>query len=390
MAFDKKTVRDIDTKGKTVIVRTSLNVPIENGQVVDELRLKAALPTLQYLIEQGAKLVLISHHSTEGQSLAPVAPVLSKLLARTVKFVPDCLGGEAQTAIKALQPGEVVMLENLRFHKEEEANDPEFARQLATYGEVYVDDDFTATHREHASIVGIPKYLPAVAGFQIEQEVSTITRAMENPKRPLLVIIGGAKISTKIDFIDNFLTRAQDLLIGGAMANTFLAANKLPTGKSLVETSEIPTAQKVEQAAKDHQVNIFLPLDVVVTDSVDQASNVRTVSTNDVGQTDIIADLGPQSVAQVQSVLDQGGTVIWNGPLGITEKPAFATASKDLANRIIASHTTSIIGGGDTASFIDNDGLHDKFSFVSTGGGASLELMSGKKLPGVEVLQNKG
>ncbi len=390
MAFDKKTVRDIDTHGKTVLVRTSLNVPIENGKVVDELRLKSALPTLQYLIEQQAKIVLISHHSKDGQSLAPVAPVLSKLLGRSVQFLPESIGPQVEAAVKALQPGGVLMLENLRFHKQEEANDPAFAKQLAALGEVYVDDDFTATHREHASIVGIPKLLPAVAGLQIEQEITTLTKAMDNPKRPLLVIIAGAKISTKIDFLNNFLDKSEALFIGGAMANTFIAANKLPTGQSLVETSQIPTAQKVVQDAKLLGVSLYLPIDIVVTDNVDQASNVHTVAVNAVGQNDIIADLGPESVAQVQTALDKGGTVIWNGPLGITEKPAFAKASQDLARRIIASGATSIIGGGDTAAFIDNAGLHDQFSFVSTGGGASLEFMSGKKLPGVEVLQNKG
>ncbi len=389
MAFTKKTVRDIDTNGKIVLVRTSLNVPIEDGQVVDELRLKAALPTLQYLIERGAKLILISHHSKQGQSLAPVAPVLSKLLGRPVKFMPDCLGPDVTAAALALLPGGVLMLENLRFHQQEEANDPEFAKQLAALGQVYVDDDFTAMHREHASIVGIPKLLPAVAGLQVEQEVGTLTEAMENPHRPLLVIIGGAKISTKIDFLNNFIDKAQAIFIGGAMANTFLAADGLQTGQSLVEQSEIPTAQKVQQQAKSHNVALYLPTDVVVTDNVEQQSNVRTVPVNSVGPSDVIADLGPQTVAQVQPSLEAGGTVIWNGPLGVAEEPAFAKASLDLANRIASSSVTSIIGGGDTAAFIDGAQLHDKFSFVSTGGGASLELMSGKKLPGVEALQDK-
>ena len=389
MSFSKKTIRDIDVAGKTVLVRASLNVPIKDGKVEDELRLKASLPTLQYLIDQNAKLILISHHSTEGQSLAPVAPVLSKLLNRPVEFLPDCIGPEVMAAAQALQPGQVLMLENLRFHKEEEANDPEFAKQLAALAQIYVDDDFTTTHREHASMVGVPKLLPAVAGFQIEHEVDTITKAMENPKRPLLVVVGGAKIATKIDFLNNFLDKAQAMLIGGAMANTFLQAQGLNIGKSLTDEEDIPTAQKVMQQARDNGVELFLPTDVVVTDDLDKASNVRTVATNQIGVNDIVADVGPQTVAQIQSVLNQKGTVIWNGPLGVTETAAFAKESTDLAKRIIDSGATSIIGGGDTASFIDKLGWQDKFSFVSTGGGASLELMSGKKLPAVEVLQDK-
>ena len=389
MAFSKKTVRDIDAKNKTVLVRASLNVPIEHDKVVDDLRLKAVIPSLQFLIDQGAKLVLLSHHSTEGQSLAPVAPVLSRLLSREVCFLPDCIGSDTEAAVKALKPGDVLVLENLRFHKEEEANDTDFAQQLAAMGELYVDDDFTATHRAHASIVGIPKLLPAVAGFQIEHEVDTITKAMENPKQPLLAVVGGAKVSTKIDFINNFMDKAQAMFIGGAMANTFLAANGVSIGKSMFEQSEIQTAKNIQQTAKAKDISLFLPLDVVVTDNIKAASGVRSCDVGNVAPNEIIADLGPRSVEQVQSVLDQKGTVIWNGPLGITEKQVFAASSIDLAKRIIASGADSIVGGGDTAAFVDGQNMHDKFGFVSTGGGASLELMSGKKLPGIECLLDK-
>ena len=389
MSFNKKTVKDINVNGKTVLLRTSLNVPIKAGKVVDELRLVSALPTLKYLLGKKARVVLISHHSDEKQSLAPVAPVLSKLLGQPIKFIPDCIGHDVETAVKALPLGGVMMLENLRFHKEEEANNPGFAKRLAGLAQIYVDDDFTTTHRKHASMVGVPKLLPAVAGFQIEHEVDTITTAMENPKRPIIVVVGGAKISTKIDFLNNFLHNAQAMLIGGAMANTFLAAQGLEIGKSLSEESEIPTAQKVITEAQKQNVQLFLPIDVVVTSDVTEATNIKTVAVDSVGRTDIIADLGPQSVAQVQTVFNEKGTVIWNGPLGITETPAFAKASKDLAKRIIDSGVTSIVGGGDTAAFVDRLGWHKKFSFVSTGGGASLELMSGKKLPAIEALQDK-
>ncbi len=389
MALTKKTVKDINVNGKTVLLRTSLNVPIKNGKVTDELRLQAALPTINYLLQQNAKVVLISHHSDEGQSLAPVAPALAALLGKPVEFVPDCIGPEVERAVRAMQPGSVLMLENLRFHKGEEANDPEFAKQLAALAEMYVDDDFTTMHREHASMVGVPKLLPAVAGFQVEQEVNTITKAMEAPRRPLLVVVGGAKIATKIDFINNFLGKAQVMLIGGAMANTFLAAEGLEIGQSLAETSEIPMAQQIISDAKTQNTQLFLPLDVVVTSDIKQATNVRVVAVNQVNSNDIVADVGPRTIAQIQPVLNQKGTVIWNGPVGITETPAFAKGSTELARCIVDSGATSIVGGGDTAAFIDSLGWHDKFSFVSTGGGASLELMSGKTLPALAVLQDK-
>jgi len=389
MAFNKKTIKDIDVNGKTVLVRASLNVPIKNNKVVDDLRLKALLPTLKYLLDKKAKLVLMSHHSSDGQSLAPVAPVLTDLLSLPVKFVDDSVGPKVAEAVKSLKPGQVMVLENLRFHKGEEANDPVYVKKLAALGDAYVDDDFTATHREHASVVGIPKLLPGVAGLQILQEVDTITKAMENPKRPLLVVVGGTKISTKIDFLDNFIKKAQAIFIGGAMANTFLGAQGLEVGKSLVEESEYKTAQKVMALARDRDVQLFLPIDVVVTDDLDKATKVRVVAANQIGKSDIVADLGPRSVAAIQSVLNKKGTVIWNGPLGVAEISAFAKGSKDIAKRITDSGATSIVGGGDTAGFIDSIGWHDKFSFISTGGGASLELMSGKKLPGVEALLDK-
>lgn len=389
MAFNKKTIKDIDVDGKTVLVRASLNVPIEKNHVEDELRLAESLPTLKYLLDHNSKVILISHHSNKGQSLAPVVPVLSRLIHKKITFVTDCIGPKVDKAIEKMQPGEVLMLENLRFYKGEEANDPEFAKKLAKNGQVYIVDDFTTTHREHASMVGVPKLLPAVAGFQIEKEVNTITEAMHNPKRPLLVIVGGAKISTKIDFLDNFLDKAQALLIGGAMANTFLAAQGLEIGKSLSDSSEIAVAKRVMSDARNSVVELYLPLDVVVTDDVKSHKRIKTIQIVEVGKNDIIADVGHKTIVQIQSLLNKKGTVIWNGPLGISEIPAFAKGSKDLAKRIIDSGSESIAGGGDTAAFLDDMGWRGKFSFVSTGGGASLELMSGKKLPGVEVLQDK-
>lgn len=385
----KKTIRDIDVAGKTVLVRTSLNVPIADGKVGDKLRIESAIPTIRYLLDQGAKVVLISHHSDEGTSLAPVAPVLSELLHKDVAFLPDCIGIEVEQAVSALQSGQVLLLENLRFHPEEEANDAGFARALAGLAEVYVDDDFTTTHREHASMVGVPKILPAVAGLQIEKEVMQLTGAMEHPKAPLVVVVGGAKISTKIAFIENFLDKAKAILVGGAMANTFLKAAGHEVGKSLVEDNELDTARGLVAKAGQQGVQLLVPIDVVVTDNLEGAGNVRTVPVAEVGPSDVIADVGSKTVSQLDDWLARQGTVIWNGPLGITEKPAFAVGSRLLADKLIASGAYTIVGGGDTAAFVDEAGLHDKFSFVSTGGGASLELMSGKKLPAVEVLLDK-
>jgi phosphoglycerate kinase len=389
MNMTKKTIRDIEIAGKTVLLRTSLNVPIADGKVGDKLRIKSAVPTIRYLLDQGAKVVLISHHSSQGTSLAPVAPVLSELLHQDVAFLPDCIGAEVEQAVKALRSGQVLLLENLRFHAEEEANDAGFARALAGLAEVYVDDDFTATHREHASMVGVPKILPAVAGFQIEKEVTQLTEAMEYPKPPLVVVVGGAKISTKIAFIENFLDKAKAILVGGAMANTFLKAAGHEVGRSLVEDGELDTARGLVAKARSQGVQLLVPIDVVVTDNLEGAGNVRTVMVAEVGPSDVIADVGPQTVGQLDELLAKQGTVIWNGPLGITEKPAFAAGSRLLAGKLIASGVTSIVGGGDTAAFVDEAGLHDKFSFVSTGGGASLELMSGKTLPAIEVLLDK-
>jgi phosphoglycerate kinase len=389
MAFAKKTVRDVDVNGKTVLVRAMLNVPIENGEVGDKMRLKAALPTLQFLLEHGAALVLMSHHSHEGQSLAPVAPVLSDLLGTPIQFVPDCIGEQATAAVKQLQPGQIIMLENLRFHPEEEANDDGFARQLASYGQVYVNDDFTTCHREHASLVSVPKYLPAVAGLEVELEVDTITSALQNPKRPMVAVTAGAKISTKIPIMSFLLDTVDALFVGGAMANTFLAAQGKGVGKSLSEQDQIETAKQILSSAAKQNKTVLLPVDVVVTKDIKSAADVRTVRVDEVAADDIIADLGPQSVNQLSSIIKSEGSVIWNGPVGIAEQPVFAAGTKSVAEAIIASGAFSLIGGGDTADYVDGAGLADKFSFVSTGGGASLELMAGKPLPGVEALLDK-
>ncbi len=389
MDFTKKTVKDIDVRGKRVIVRTMLNVPIEDGKIDDTMRLQAAKPTIEYLLDQGARVVLISHHSDKDQSLEPVAAALADVLNHDVSFIPSVLSSDVERAVNALKPLDVLVLENLRFHPEEEQNDDAFARSLAAYGDIFVEDDFTACHRAHASLVGIPKYLPAVAGLGLELEVDTITKALEHPKKPLVAITGGAKVSTKIPILSFLLKKVDSVFVGGAMANTFLAALGKPVGKSLVEHDQIDLANKILEEAKAAGKTILLPVDVVVASELDPPTNVRTISVDDVGENDIIADVGPQTIGQLDELFNHEGTIIWNGPAGIFETDEFSGGTTALADKIISSGAYSLVGGGDTCDFVDNAGLHDKFNFVSTGGGASLELMSGNKLPGVEALLDK-
>lgn len=387
--FSKKTVRDVDVSGKTILVRTMLNVPVKGDQVTDKTRLVAARETINYLLEQPAGLVLISHHSDDKQSLAPVAPVLAGLLGRPVRFVNSCIGPEVETAVKSLKPGEIMMLENLRFQPGEKANDPQFAKTLAGYGQLFVQDDFTTCHREHASIVGIPNYLEAVAGLALEHEVETITRILENPKRPVTAVLGGAKISTKIPILSFLIDRVDAVLVGGAMANTFLLAQGLNVGKSLVEPDQAELARQILSKARAQDKKFLLPVDVVITHSLDDPGGARIIAATEVADDDIIADVGPKTAAQLDGIINPAGSVIWNGPVGVFETPAFAAGTRAVADRIIASGAYSLVGGGDTLSYVDGAKLHDKFSFVSTGGGASMDLLSGKKLPGLEVLRDK-
>jgi phosphoglycerate kinase len=383
---NKQTIKDVDVEGKRVLVRAMLNVPIKDGVVGDRMRLEAALPTLQYLLERGASLVLISHHSHEGQSLAPVAQAMSEVLGRPVAFASDCVGPAIHSQVTSLQPGNVLMLENLRFHPEEEANDEAFASELARYGQLFVQDDFTTCHRKHASIVGIPEHLTAVAGLQVEKEVDTINQALDNPSCPLVAVAGGAKISTKVPIVSYLLSKVDSLFIGGAMANTFLLAEGKNIGTSLVEPTMVVQAKQILENAAAAGKTVILPVDAVVATDVTSPTDVRVLPIDQVGATDNIADIGPASVALLKSVLSPQGTVIWNGPMGIAEQEVFASGTKGVAEAIIDSGASSIIGGGDTADYVDGHGLSAKFSFVSTGGGASLELMSGNPLPGVEAL----
>lgn len=389
--MNKQTVRDIDLAGKKVLLRVDYNVPLDGGRVRDDFRVKASLPTLEYLLEQKCSIVLVSHLGRpEGKadprfSLKPVAEILSSLLGKPVEFVPDTVGDQAKSAANSLLPGGVILLENLRFDPREEAGDPEFAAALATLADIYVDDAFAAIHRSHASITGVAKLLPAVSGLLVEKEVTGITEALENPRRPLVGMIGGAKVSDKIEVIDNLLERVDTLIIGGAMANTFIAAQGHDVGKSVYEPDQAETAKRIMQSDK-----IVLPIEMIAAASIDPPTGVHEIHSIDQLKSDeLITDVGKHSVNLLCQKIMSAGTVIWNGPFGLTEFKEFATGSLELAKCLAQSKAVSIIGGGDTAEFIDAAGLHDKFDLVSTGGGAALELMAGKTLPGIEALLDK-
>jgi phosphoglycerate kinase len=390
--MNKKTVRDVDLRGKRVLMRVDFNVPMQDGVVTDDKRIRAALPTIQYVLDQGASLILMSHLGRPKGgpdpefSLKPAAEVLSKLLGRPVKMAPDCIGPEVEAMARALQPGEVLMLENVRFHKEEEKNDPEFARKLAALGEVYVNDAFGSAHRAHASTEGVAHYLPAVSGFLMEQELAYLSRATENPERPYVAILGGAKISDKIGVVENLLSKCDKLIIGGGMANTFLAAKGYNMAESLVEPDAIETARNILSRAGD---KVLLPVDAVVADRFDAEAASQVVDVDKVPAGWRVMDIGPKTVALFAEALKGARLVVWNGPMGVFEFPKFAEGTFALARLLAESGATTVIGGGDSASAVKKAGVAKQMSHVSTGGGASLEFLEGKVLPGVAALNDR-
>lgn len=391
--MNKKTVRDIDVTGKRVLVRVDFNVPIKDGKVADDTRIVAALPTIEYLVEHGAKAILMSHLGRpKGKvipemSLRPAADRLSGLLGREVKFLPDCIGPEVEAAVAGMKPGDVVLLENTRFHPGEEKNDPEFARKLASLGEIFVDDAFGSAHRAHASTEGVAHYLPAVAGFLMEKELDILGRLLEAPNHPFVSILGGAKISDKIGVIRNLLTRVDALLIGGGMANTFLRAEGYEVGESLVEEDSVPLAKELLEEATEV---IRLPVDVVVADGFAPDAKSKVVGVDKVPQGWRILDIGPETVAHFADRLSGAKMVFWNGPMGVFEFPRFAEGTFAIA-RVLADlkNAVTIIGGGDSVAAVKESGLADRMTHISTGGGASLELLEGKTLPGVAALEDK-
>ncbi len=394
--FNKKTVRDVDFTGKTVLVRADYNVPLKNGKVVDAYRIDKSVPTLQYLLNQNAKVVIISHLGRPGGeakkelSLESIAKRLSELLGKEVAFSPTIVGDGAKQMVKRLKPGELLLLENLRFNKGEKANNSDFAKSLAELAVYFVQDAFGVAHRADASLNTIPRFLPSVAGLLLEKEVVTITKAIEEPEKPLVTMVGGAKIADKIDLLDRFLKVSDSMIIGGAMANTFLVASGYNVGASKYDPHETEAAREIMEHCEFSKTELVLPIyDVAVGTSFDEHSQRHDVPTDDVAKTDIIMDFGPDTIDEIKTKLKASGTIIWNGPLGVIELEKFKKGTEDVARFIAEENLNCIVGGGDSAGFIHKLGLVDKFTHVSTGGGASLELMAGRKLPGVEALMDK-
>ncbi len=393
----KKTIQDIDVSGKRVLVRVDFNVPLaEDGTVSDDKRIVAALPTIRYLLEHNAKVILCSHLGRpKGQvnpkySLAPVGARLSELLPDTkIWFAEDTVGESAKTAIDDMKDGEIVLLENVRFYPEEEKNDPEFAKKLASLADIFVSDAFGTVHRAHASTAGVAAYLPAVAGFLIGKELGVMGEALDNPKRPFVAILGGAKVADKIGVIKNLLGKCDSLIIGGGMAYTFLKAQGYGTGTSLLDAESIDLAKDIMAEAKAKNVNFLLPIDTVVATEFDANAEHKVVPSTEIPDGWMGMDIGPKTAELFKKTIVEAATVVWNGPMGVFEFPAFAEGTKKVAEACAECAGTTIIGGGDSASAVKKLGFADKMTHISTGGGASLEFLEGKTLPGVAVLNDK-
>jgi phosphoglycerate kinase len=390
--FNKKSVTDIDVKGKRVLVRVDYNVPIKEGKVADDTRIVAAMPTLKYLLDHGAAVILCSHlgrpkGAPDPQySLRPVAEYLSGLLGKPVAFAEDCIGPAAEKAVQALKPGDVLLLENTRFHAGETKNDPQMARQLAALADIYVNDAFGSAHRAHASTEGVAKFLPAVAGFLMEKEIKYLGQAIADPKQPFIAILGGAKVSDKIGVIRNLLHKANQVLIGGGMANTFFKAQGYPVGDSLAEDEVLDTARELIKAGG---TRLRLPVDVVIADAFDNDAHSKIMAMGPVPDGWRILDIGPETIAAYHKAVQGAGTIVWNGPMGVFEFPNFAKGTFAVAKAVAESGAISIVGGGDSVAAINESGLSDRITHISTGGGASLEMLEGITLPGLAALLDK-
>ena len=390
--MNKKTVKDIDLKGKRVLMRVDFNVPMADGKVTDDKRIKASLPTIQYVLDQGASLMLMSHLGRPKGgpdpefSLKAASEVLASLLGKPVKMAPDCVGPEVEKMAKALKPGEVLMLENTRFHAGEEKNDLDLAKQMASLGDVYVNDAFGSAHRAHSSTEGVARFLPAVSGFLMEQELEYLGRAVSNPEHPYIAILGGAKISDKILVVETLLSKCDKLIIGGGMANTFLAAKGYAMQDSLVEAGSVETAKSIMSKAGN---KLLLPVDAVIADKFDAEANSKVVDADKVPAGWRVMDIGPKSIEAFKAALNGAKLIVWNGPMGVFEMPKFAEGTFAIAKMLATSGATTVIGGGDSASAVKKAGVAKQMTHVSTGGGASLEFLEGKELPGVAALMNK-
>ena len=392
----KKTVKDVDVAKKRVLVRVDFNVPMNrDGAITDDTRIRACLPTIEYLLNQQARIILCSHldrpggRVVEALRLAPVAKRLSELLNRPVEALSDCVGPQVEDAVSRLRDGGVVLLENLRFYPQEKANNHDFARRLSRLADIYVDDAFGACHRAHASIVGVAQYLPAVSGLLLEKELRTLNGLMGNPDRPFAAMIGGAKVATKLGLLDNILPKVDSLLIGGGMAATFLKSQGYDVGASTVENDKLDYVLKLGDKARSLGVKLLLPRDLLIARNLEAGSSTKIVPTGRVLEGWMIVDIGPETTETFSKELDRCKTIFWNGPLGVFEIPQFARGTRNLAKVLANLRATTVIGGGSTAEAVVEMGLADKMSYVSTGGGASLELLQGKVLPGVTVLQDK-
>ena len=393
--MDKKTVRDLDVAGKKVLVRVDFNVPLnDKGEITDDTRITASLPTIQYLLEQKAAVILMAHLGRpKGQvkpelSLAPVAKHLGKQLGKKILFAPDCVGEAAQAAASKLKPGHILLLENLRFHKEEEKNDMEFAEKLASLADLYVNDGFGVSHRAHASVEGVTHFLPAAAGFLLEKEIQYVGQAVTNPLHPFVAIIGGAKVSDKIGVISNLLDKVDTLLIGGGMANTFLAAQGYKMGKSLVEEDKLDLAKELLAKAKKNKVNMLLPTDLVMAAAFAPDAEHVTEKVKNLNQAYMALDIGAETSKTYAEALADAKMIVWNGPMGVFEMDAFCKGTEAVAKAVAKSRATSIVGGGDSVAAIEKLGLAKRITHISTGGGASLEYLEGKVLPGVAALDD--
>jgi phosphoglycerate kinase len=396
--MNKKTVRDIDVAGKRVLMRVDFNVPLDaERHITDDTRIRAALPTIKYVLDHGASLVLMSHLGrpdgkvVEKLSLAPVAQRLSELLNRPVLMAADCIGPQVEEQARALQPGQVLLLENLRFHAQEEKNDPAFAQQLAALGDLYINDAFGTAHRAHASTEGVTRFLPGVAGFLMERELNFLGSALEDPPRPFAAIVGGAKVSDKIKVLERLISMVDTLLIGGGMANTFLKAEGYEIGDSLFEEGKVGMAHDLLEVARGNKLTLLLPVDVVVADRFAADAQHKVVAVDDVQPGWRILDIGPATIEAFREALANAHTIVWNGTLGVAEWPAFASGTDAIID-ILAQRTqagaTTIIGGGDSAAAVEAAGAAERMSHVSTGGGASLEFLEGRVLPGVAALED--
>jgi len=390
----KKTIRDVDVEGRRVLVRVDFNVPMEDGKITDDHRIREAAPTIRDLIGRRAKVILASHLGRpkgkvdESLRLTPIARRLSEVLGQPVPLLPDCVGPEVEAAVVRMEPGQVVLLENLRFHPGEEANDPAFAAALARLADLYVNDAFGTAHRAHASTVGVAAHLPAVAGLLMEKELHHLGQALNAPRRPFVAILGGKKVSDKIGVIRHLLTRADALLIGGGMAYTFLRAQGHDIGASICEIDRLDMASQLLKDAARRQIGMHLPGDVVVATVPEAGAEHKVVDAGAIPRDWMGVDIGPRTAKHFAQVISESGTVVWNGPMGIFEIPAFAAGTRAVAEAMAKSKAVTVVGGGDTAAAVEEFGLADKMTHISTGGGASLEFLEGRELPGIAVLQD--